>query len=108
MYPPIPLHAAKKTNLRKLQIIQNKSLRYVYGIRYPDRIRNETLHNRAELKTMNVMLHEQANKTWRKINEQLPEETAEWLQQQNPRAKEHYWLPKSREKALGPTPEPIY
>lgn len=107
LYPPIPMNAAKKTNMRKMQIIQNKSLRQVYNIKYPDVIRNDRLHATARVKTINEVLHEQARKIWTKVDDMIGEDMISWISEGNQR-REHYWLPRSRLKALGPSPQPIY
>lgn len=111
LYPPVPQHAIKKTNIRKYQVIQNKALRYMYNVQYPDIIRNDILHERAELKPINIVLHEQASSIWEKIDRMDIGNIEEWMEsdQENPvRNHEHFWIPRSREKALGPVPAPIY
>lgn len=67
-YPPIPLHAMKKTNIYELQKIQNKALRFIFNIGYPEVISNEELHARAELPTIEELLNERARSIWSKIN----------------------------------------
>lgn len=66
-YPPIPQVAMKISNLNSLQIIQNKALRFIYDIKYPDIVRNEELHNRANLPAIKELLLGRGIDKWRKI-----------------------------------------
>lgn len=66
-YPPIPINALKKSVIQELQIIQNKALRFIYNIRYPEIITNDELHIRAGLKTIQDLLKERATSTWNKV-----------------------------------------
>lgn len=95
-YPPIPLHAMKKTTLKDLQRIQNKGLRFIYNVRYPEIVSNNDLHNRANIPTIEEVLKNRAHDIWNKIesleiNHNLHDfstEISENLQQNN-------WFPLS-------------
>lgn len=52
-YSPIPLLIISKTNMVKLQVIQNKSLRFAFNERYPFARNRKTLHELANLEPVN-------------------------------------------------------
>ena len=56
------------TQIHKLQVIQNKALRFIYNIKYDEYITNETLHNRAKLATVKDRLNYLRNKQMDKLN----------------------------------------
>lgn len=66
-YPPIPQVAMKTANLQLLQVIQNKALRFIFDIKYPDMVSNEELHNRANLPAIKDLLKSRGTDIWRKI-----------------------------------------
>ncbi len=58
VYPIIPLVTISNKNIRKLQSLQNKALRFVYNQRYPYTLSIEQLHKLAILKPVNKIFHE--------------------------------------------------
>lgn len=66
-YPPIPQVAMKNSNINLLQIIQNKALRFIYNVKYPDIVSNEELHNRANLVTIKELLVNRATTIFKDI-----------------------------------------
>ena len=48
-YPPIMTATASDTQTNKLQIIQNKALRFIYNIHWQDHVTNNSLHHRSKL-----------------------------------------------------------
>ena len=56
------------TQLNKLQVIQNKALRFIYNIRYPNIVSNQTLHNRAKIPTVKERLNSLRDKQIFKLN----------------------------------------
>ena len=95
----------------KLQTIQNQALRWIHPWEpYNARTTNETLHRIYKIPPINIRLHQLAKKVWDKlanhqdpnlINIQLKEETLENDQ-------EHLWFPRSRPRARGNPPLPIF
>ena len=59
---------SSNTQLHKLQVIQNKALRFVFNTKYTDRITNDTLHNRARLVTVKERLNILRNKELDRLN----------------------------------------
>ena len=106
VYPPVPLHAATKTNLKALQTVQNKALRFIYNVKYTDRLNNESIHLGADIQPINQFLHEQAVKIWHKTDNTLTDEMREWLYTEE--QPQHKWFKKSRPRAMLPLPPPLY
>lgn len=66
-YPSITLSQASKTNISKLQKIQNKALRFVSGVKLSDRNSSYSLHKHNKMEPINIRLFNLANKTLYKI-----------------------------------------
>lgn len=60
-YPPIPLVSISKPNMKKLQTIQNKGLRFAFNEKYPYSRNSRTLDKRANLEPVNYALYNRAN-----------------------------------------------
>lgn len=71
IYPSVPLHAVNGTQLQKMQVVQNKGLNFVIGPQSRFMTTKEK-HESLSLSPINVVLHEQAIKVWRKIEEKIP------------------------------------
>ena len=69
-YPPIPLNAISKEQIKNLQLLQNKSVRLITSASPLDLIPTSTLHRRADIPTINQYLNHQANKIWDNIRNQ--------------------------------------
>ena len=71
-YPPVPLHLANKSQMRKLQSVQNDCLRFAYGVKWDDFISNKRLHNEftTVLRPVNQELFWRAKKTWTSIRDE--------------------------------------
>lgn len=106
-YPVVPLYSLSKSNIKKLQILQNKELRYIYDIKYTDHITNEELHKRANLETINVLLYNRTKKLWNKLHEMRMETYERWIKNEIT-PKEHGWFPRSKTKIEGRPPDPKY
>ena len=53
-----------------MQVIQNKGLRYIKGIKKGDKIKMETLHKELDIDPLNVRIDRMANKALNKMKEQ--------------------------------------
>ena len=62
-YPCLELYNTSKTNMKKLQAVQNRALRFITGVAWNDFISSETLHNRLTLDPLNIRLYHLAYKT---------------------------------------------
>ena len=116
-YPCIPLHLAPKSQMGRLQGIQNKALRFAYGIRYsPDTPppTAESLHNgKYPMLPINQKLYWQAKKLWNKIetgqagNQEMYRtlnNLTEDIGYNNP----YKCFQSSLNAIAGPVPEPMY
>lgn len=66
-YPSIPTHTMCKTQLKKLQITQNKALRFAANQRYPYTMNTIELHDFTKTTPINIRLYQRALKTWEKL-----------------------------------------
>lgn len=95
-YPPIPINAMKKTTLNDLQIIQNKSLRFIYDINYPDIVTNRELHERAGIQTIQDLINERAKEIWEKVqNLELNQDMCNIDQEVEEEMQQNNWFPLS-------------
>ena len=71
-YPPVPLHLASKNQMRKLQRVQNDSLRFALGIKWDDFVSNIKLNTmfKETLRPVNQELYWRARRTWTSIKDQ--------------------------------------
>ena len=67
-YPVVPLHTLNKTNMLKLQRVQNKALRFILGRprHYDESVAN--MHVIAKLPAVNEFMHRSARKIWSCMN----------------------------------------
>lgn len=69
-YPPIPIVSLSKTQISKLQKIQNRALRFATNQRYPYTLNTRQIHSLTKTKPINIRLHKRAINIWRKIEMQ--------------------------------------
>lgn len=105
-YPAVPLHLGARSNILKLQRVQNRATKFITNIYYPDVMTSEALHRRCDLLPINQLLHIRARDIWRKIDAMGYDFSVRLGQQMRGTFSVRY--PSSREKALGPEPPPIF
>jgi hypothetical protein len=74
LYPIVPLNAISKTNMTKLQRVQNRASRWITNHRKNDRKTSKFLHEKANLIPINEYLNIQAEKTFERLYETNTEE----------------------------------
>lgn len=105
-YPAIPLCALSRTQVGKLQKMQNRALRFAMNDCYPYQWTTEELHRVTKTKTMNVKLHERAQKIWNKV---VPINNPIMTQLDNNQPhRNHAWFPSARYVVTRNIPEPLY
>ena len=106
LYPTIPLHSASKSNISRLQKIQNGGTRFITGHSRLDRLTSEQLHRQANMLPVNQRLHDRAKNTWQKYYDSLDVQTQIKLNHPRP-DRAHRSFP---DVSTGdtPTPPPIY
>lgn len=106
-YPPVPLHVASNTQIKQMQIVQNKAARIITNTRYRDRETNQTVNELAELEPINISLHNQANSIWTKLEQFHNERTRQLLTIDEDRT-ETSKFPSSHIRAMSNPPNAIY
>ena len=108
IYPVIPLHTARKSQLKSLQRVQNKALRFITNTHWTEYRTSRSLHEECQVKPINQYLHQQARSLWNKIQTNTPQLYQHLANQIPPYALTHIWFPSSREVAERRTPPPLY
>ena len=67
-YAPMALLSTAQTNKDKLQIRQNKALRWVHNVRWDDFISNHTIHQRNKTPELKTVWAQQLTKQLTKMN----------------------------------------
>lgn len=106
-YPPIPTHTLSKNQLRILQRVQNKALRFATNERYPYERTTQELHEAHSLLPINIRLHQQAKQIWQKLEDTDPDTVQQIKDRQTHIRKFHTNFPSSLAH-LDIEPEPIY
>lgn len=111
LYPTVPLNAMYPSNMKRLQTIQSKSLRFVYNVNPLSRTTNESLHIRAGLEPINIELYNRATTVWDKVNE-INEEGQFNLDEEQERGiaprRDHRYFPSSKKLVNQQLPRPKY
>ena len=92
-YPTIPLNACSKSQIRKLQTVQNKAIKWICNEYWPIRCPLQQRHEELKLEFLNERLKRLAEGVWHKISE----ENAPFLQDTlaiSP-LEPHSWFPSS-------------
>ena len=104
-YPPVPMCCATKTQILKLQRVQNRALRF---INCNDDEKIETvmgLHQRYNFLPINISLHNKAKKIW----DTLQYTEAETYDKLTTTIEgNHQWFRRTSHITHSPTPEPMY
>ena len=106
-YPSYPLNCLSKSSLRELQRTQNRALRFAYNDRYPYQETTRTLHLRANMDTINIILYKRGQKTKEKLETTLQDRHYTDILQ-NYTEREHGWFRKPLKILKRNEPEPIY
>jgi len=107
VYPAAPLNAINRTQLLKLQRIQNSGVRFITNTSLLDSIPTAALHETTQIDSINVTLHQQANKTWNTVRNIFgPNYLERFTLYENNDYKRTY--PSNLRRALDRQPEPIY
>ena len=107
-YPAVHCCLASKTNLEKMQRIQNKAIRFI-NKHSGDELSIEETHERYRLEPINTRLFKRANKSWDKLN-LLEPGLVEHSRMENETEDrtDHYWWRRIASFVEGPQPDPFY
>lgn len=106
-YAPIPLVTVSNTNFKKLQVIQNKGLRFAFNERHPYTRNTKTLHELSNTEPINYTIHNQANKVFQKVRDMEERHLSEILENYE-EEKNHFWFKKVKNILDRGNPEKIY
>ena len=111
-YPAVPLHVASPTSMGGLQAVQNRALQWVHGVRWPaPQLSARELHLTYKVEPLNCRLWRLARRIWERLLEDndpmLPR--IDYAEGGLPAGwRDHSWWPRSRPRALGPMPRPLW
>lgn len=66
-YPAIPLNAVNRRGMSRMQLLQNRGVRFVCGGRRNDRVRTASYHGRINQKAVNSFLFDRGLDIWKKL-----------------------------------------
>ena len=110
-YPPIPIHTMSTTQIKRLQKMQNKALRFATNQRHPYTMTNEQIHEYTKTPALNIRVHQQAQKIWQKLHSREDVTLNEIVERQAeiPNIRFNYWFKSSLQIINNnEDPAPIY
>ena len=72
MFSPTPIMYAGKNAINKIQIMQNKTLRSIFYIRWDDYIHNQDIHTEHNIEHISSKIHRRFIKQHDKLQENNP------------------------------------
>ena len=106
-YPIVPLNSIKKTNMIKIQRIQNRATRWITNYSRLDRKTSKFLHEKSNLIPINEFLNIQADKTFERLLITNPEDTQKLINKAANIYENHRGFP-SALKSIGNGITPLY
>jgi hypothetical protein len=107
LYPTAPLNIINKTNLSRLQKIQNSGIRFITNTPLSDRIPTATLHQNTKIDAINLTLYKQAKKTWSTISNIFGPQFLDKFKLRDGKTNK-ITFPSSLRQAFGRQPEQIF
>ena len=77
LYPIVPLNACSKSQIERIQVLQNNSIRWIYREGWPRQRRLTLRHDQLKLEYISERIKRMAHNVWSK----LEEENSEFFQQ---------------------------
>ena len=106
IYPTVPLNSLSACSKYKLQVAQNKALRFITNTPTASHTTNISLHISCNIDPINITLHKQAQRTWETIKYHLPRTYNRLVNNTPPNRTRRFHS--SRLEAERPPPEPIF
>lgn len=104
-YPAIPMNSLSRSQMLKLQTVQNKGTRFITDHSKLDQLTSQQLHEQSDLLPINQVLFNLANDTWHNIRLHHPQETIQYILQR-PYYDSLYF--RSSLAAIATPPAPLY
>lgn len=106
-YPPIPLATASRHRQNKLQIIQNKALRFAFNENRRQSRTMKSLHEEANMEPINFSLYKRAENIFSKT-QNLEDPQITYLMENYEEEKDHLYFRKTKTVLDRGPPEKIY
>ena len=107
IYPIVPLNTLHRSRQLELQRVQNKGLRFITGATWTEYRTMESLHRECDMLPVNIVVHNQAKKTWEHIRDFFPDTYNKLVENHHP-ILTHFNFLSSRKAAEGRVPAPLY
>ena len=108
-YPCTPLNTVSISGAQKLQTPLNKALNFVYSNHWPNIVSAKTLHERAKIDPINLIIHDRAVRVWDKIAAGISADIDTFNEITDlPFDKPHFRLPSSYGRSRQNPPPPMY
>ena len=107
-YPIIPMNTYCPSNMKKLQRVQNRALRFATNTKWDDFRTSRSLHEETNMEPINIYIHRLSSKTWQKIQDYFPQTYTQLKNEVPSTRRRNIRFPSSRIIAEANTPTPIY
>lgn len=108
IYPPVPLHTISTTQMKKLQTVQNKALKFITNTHWQEFKTARQLHHETKLPPINRLMHKLARNTWHNIKDRNPEIYNSFPLLTDIEYSRKKAFPSSKRLAEQPPPIPLY
>ena len=108
IYPTVPFNTISKSQMLQLQAVQNQGLKFITNTSWDEYRTAQSLHEQCNIDPINVIIHNQAAKTWQKMEDFLPGIYHKLVDDTPEIRRLAQRFPSSRLKAEGPPPHPLY
>ena len=108
-YPCTPLNACRRSGFARLQVAYNIGLRFVFQTRFPELVTAKSLHERAAVDPINLILYNRGKKTWDKIRDGVAGDVDTFSHLDSITINyPHTFFPSSLERARKDPPPPLF
>ena len=102
-YPIIPIALSSKTNIQKMQVVQNRALRMAVKGTDDNHLTIKEIHEKYGIEPFNVRLSTRLMKLWHKIERTQPDLYQRTMDANDNGLRDHAWWPRAgRVAALDP------
>ena len=107
-YPILPLCGISKSNIMKIQRIQNRAIKFITS-NDNEHLTIQQAHEKYNVTAINVRFHNRGKKTWQKLARTEPDLVQRSTNEnENNEFKDHYWWRRIASSIQDEEPDPIY